>query len=308
LVSIIGSPAASTTYSIAPSVGTTNNNNGTFTVPVSSGPYTISATSTLAGACTTASTNQVSMSAAPAVPNAPTVTTPVNYCVADAAVALTATADVNHNLLWYTAATGGTGSTTAPTPDTSVAGTAFYYVSQVNNTTGCESARAAITVIVSQVTLDLTAGCIDADYTLTATAPAGATFEWYKGTNIVPEAATGNTFIVTTPETYRVVATFNGCVTDATENVTSVYCAIPKGISPNGDEFNQTFDLKNFNVKKLQIFNRYGMEVYSKEQYKNEWDGKSNDGQVLPDGTYFYVIEFESGKTKTGWVYKNSEY
>jgi flagellar hook assembly protein FlgD len=50
------------------------------------------------------------------------------------------------------------------------------------------------------------------------------------------------------------------------------------------------------------------MEVYSKEQYKNEWDGKSNDGQVLPDGTYFYVIEFESGKTKTGWVYKNSEY
>jgi gliding motility-associated-like protein len=104
------------------------------------------------------------------------------------------------------------------------------------------------------------------------------------------------------------VATFNGCVTDATENVTSVYCAIPKGISPNNDTKNDTFDLTNFDVKKLQIFNRYGMEVYSKEQYKNEWDGKSNDGQVLPDGTYFYVIEFESGKTKTGWVYKNSEY
>jgi gliding motility-associated-like protein len=267
--------------------------------------YTVTAT---LGTCTSVASASFSNLAPLATPNAPTVTTPVNYCVADAAVALTATADVNHNLLWYTTATGGTGSTTAPTPDTSVAGSTIYYVSQVNNTTGCESARAAITVIVSQVTLDLTAGCIDADYTLTATAPAGATFEWYKGTNIVPEAATGNTFIVTTPETYRVVATFNGCVTDATENVTSVYCAIPKGISPNNDTKNDTFDLTNFDVKKLQIFNRYGMEVYSKEQYKNEWDGKSNDGQVLPDGTYFYVIEFESGKTKTGWVYKNSEY
>jgi gliding motility-associated-like protein len=247
------------------------------------------------------------MGAAPTVPNAPTATTPVNYCVADAAGALTAVADVNHNLLWYTTATGGTGSTTAPTPDTSVAGTAFYYVSQVNNTTGCEGARAAITVIVSQVTLDLTAGCIDVDYTLTATAPAGATFVWYKGTTLLANE-TGNTLVVTTAGDYRVVATLNGCSTDATENATSVYCAIPKGISPNNDTLNDTFDLTNFDVKKLQIFNRYGMEVYSKEQYKNEWDGKSNDGQILPDGTYFYVIEFESGKTKTGWVYKNSEY
>ena len=65
--------------------------------------------------------------------------------------------------------------------------------------------------------------------------------------------------------------------------------------------------MSNLSVKKLEIFNRYGMKVYSKTNYKNEWDGKTDDGQELPDGTYSYVIEFESGKVKTGWVYKTKE-
>jgi gliding motility-associated-like protein len=265
--------------------------------------YTVIAT---LSACPSVASAAFSNLAPLATPNIPIITTPVNYCISDVASALTAVADANHNLLWYTAATGGTGSATAPTPDTSVAGTTFYYVSQVNNTSGCESARIAITVIVSQVTLDLTAGCKDTEYTLTATAPAGATYQWYKGTTLLA-TETGNTLVVTTPDSYRVAVTFNGCSTDATENVTSIYCQIPKGISPNNDKLNDTFDLTNFDVKKLQIYNRYGMEVYNKDQYQDEWDGKSKNGEILPDGTYYYVIHFESGKTKTGWVYKNSE-
>ncbi|TAE62330.1 MAG: fibronectin type III domain-containing protein, partial [Flavobacteriia bacterium] len=48
-----------------------------------------------------------------ATPVLPTATTPVLYCQNSTASALSATGT---NLLWYTAATGGTGSTTAPTP------------------------------------------------------------------------------------------------------------------------------------------------------------------------------------------------
>jgi gliding motility-associated-like protein len=264
--------------------------------------YTVIAT---LSACPSVASDSFSNLAPIVAPNAPVVTTPINYCIADVASALTAVADVNHDLVWYTAATDGIGSATAPTPVTTVAGTTFYYVSQVNLTTGCESARIAITVTVSQVTIDLTANCIDTDYTLNATASAGATYQWYKGTTLL--ATTGSTLIATSPDTYRVAVTFNGCTTDATENVTSIYCEIPKGISPNNDGKNDSFDLTNFDVRKLQIYNRYGMEMYSKTNYTNEWDGFSNAGQNLPDGTYYYVIEFESGKTKTGWVYKNSE-
>jgi gliding motility-associated-like protein len=57
------------------------------------------------------------------------------------------------------------------------------------------------------------------------------------------------------------------------------------------------------NVERLQIFNRWGMVVYEQKNYTDQWEGRSNDGKELPDGTYYYIIEQRSGKTFTGWVY-----
>ncbi|NJM79882.1 MAG: gliding motility-associated C-terminal domain-containing protein [Flavobacterium sp.] len=84
-------------------------------------------------------------------------------------------------------------------------------------------------------------------------------------------------------------------------------CFIQKGISPNGDEYNQFFDLSNFNVNKLEIFNRYGRKVYSRVNYKKEWEGQTNSGDELPDGTYYYVIEFADREATTGWIYINRQ-
>ncbi len=76
-------------------------------------------------------------------PLPPVVITPISYCEGQPAAQLTAQ---GQNLLWYTTLTGGVGSATAPTPNTSTAATYVYYVSQtVGN---CESDRAAITVDV----------------------------------------------------------------------------------------------------------------------------------------------------------------
>jgi gliding motility-associated-like protein len=47
---------------------------------------------------------------------------------------------------WFATPTGGVGSATAPTPNTLVSGTFYYYASQTVN--GCESDRAIVTVIV----------------------------------------------------------------------------------------------------------------------------------------------------------------
>ena len=79
-----------------------------------------------------------------AIPGAPGVTTPVQLCLNQAATPLTATGT---GLLWYTAATGGTGSPTAPTPSTAAVGSTTYFVSQ--NINSCEGPRAAITVTVN---------------------------------------------------------------------------------------------------------------------------------------------------------------
>ncbi|MCW1147585.1 LamG-like jellyroll fold domain-containing protein [Flavobacterium lacisediminis] len=78
----------------------------------------------------------------------PTVTPTVIYNQGTTASALTATVGANGTgLLWYTSATGGTGSTIAPTPSTTNPGTTSYWVSSTN-ANGCESARAEIVVIV----------------------------------------------------------------------------------------------------------------------------------------------------------------
>jgi gliding motility-associated-like protein len=97
----------------------------------------------------------------------------------------------------------------------------------------------------------------------------------------------------------------DGCESSAQFLVTSTICMIQKGISPNGDSANNNFDLTGMGVQKLSIFNRYGMEVYSKTNYVNEWTGLDNKGNELPDGTYFYVIHKNNGEKMSSWIYIN---
>jgi gliding motility-associated-like protein len=97
------------------------------------------------------------------------------------------------------------------------------------------------------------------------------------------------------------------CSDIATLDIRIIGCDIPKGVSPNGDGLNDTWDLSGYNVKRVEIFNRYGTKVYSKSNYVDEWHGQSDNSNELPDGTYYYVVEFNDSPVKTGWVYINRE-
>ncbi|WP_294819689.1 gliding motility-associated C-terminal domain-containing protein [uncultured Flavobacterium sp.] len=102
------------------------------------------------------------------------------------------------------------------------------------------------------------------------------------------------------------VTTPGGCTANYTFEVDGTYCDIPRGISPNNDGKNDNFDISGMNAGKVSIFNRYGEEIYTKNNYTNEWAGQTNNGDDLPTGTYFYVIE-HAGRNRTGWVYVNRE-
>lgn len=97
----------------------------------------------------------------------------------------------------------------------------------------------------------------------------------------------------------------NNCISPIVYNVVTKVCSIQKGISPNNDGKNDSFDLSGFDVRELQIFNRYGRKVYSKGNYSNEWYGQADNGNELPDGTYYYVIILNDMPSKTGWIYIN---
>lgn len=95
------------------------------------------------------------------------------------------------------------------------------------------------------------------------------------------------------------------CADESSFTVDFEDCPIPKGISPNGDGLNDSFDLSNHGISKIQIFNRNGREVYSHGAgYTNQFVGEDKSGTKLPAGTYFYVL-ISHGKSKTGWVQLN---
>jgi gliding motility-associated-like protein len=44
-------------------------------------------------------------------------------------------------------------------------------------------------------------------------------------------------------------------------------------------------------VRKLQIFDRYGIKVYGQMNYTDQWKGQSDNGDELPSATYYYVMD-----------------
>ena len=93
-----------------------------------------------------------------------------------------------------------------------------------------------------------------------------------------------------------------GCEFNKAATISSI-CMFPNAISPNNDSFNDTFNLNGCEVIKLELFNRYGVEVKKYGIYSDQWDGTNNKGESLPDGTYYYVAEIKGGSSKAGWVF-----
>ncbi|MEL7119801.1 MAG: gliding motility-associated C-terminal domain-containing protein, partial [Bacteroidota bacterium] len=76
--------------------------------------------------------------------------------------------------------------------------------------------------------------------------------------------------------------------------------AAPNAITPNGDNANETlfFDVLDgaedfYPDNELIIFNRWGDIVYQKKPYVNNWNGTTDSGENLPDGTYYYILRLD---------------
>ncbi len=179
------------------------------------------------------------------------------------------------------------------------------------NATQCASPVTIDIMVLPLPDVTVNQGCESGNYELRISEPgAGLTYQWFDTLNNPLGSATS--ISVTTTGTYSVEVSDGTCTNRVEVPVSSTNCStvtdIPKGISPNGDGDNDVLDLTSFSVKRIEIFNRYGRVVYSKDNYTNQWDGNSSEGDELPSATYFYYVVFDNNEEQTGWIYLNREY
>lgn len=99
--------------------------------------------------------------------------------------------------------------------------------------------------------------------------------------------------------TYTLTVKDNNNCTSTDDMVVTVipYCVkIMDAFTPNGDGINDKWLVTSGGSCTKQVmvnvYNRNGDQVYSNENYQNDWNG-TYKGKVLPDATYYYVIRYK---------------
>lgn len=123
------------------------------------------------------------------------------------------------------------------------------------------------------------------------------TYSWFPAS-----VATPTTVVAWLPEgvnTFIVSVTGCSTVTDTINlNVSICELTIPDIITPNGDGFNDAFNIPNLNYypdSELLIFNRWGKKIYESPNYQNDWDAES-----YAAGVYYFVLRVNFGDTGNG--------
>ena len=97
----------------------------------------------------------------------------------------------------------------------------------------------------------------------------------------------------------------NGCDTTTIHvYIECVELTIFNAVSPNNDNVNDYFyiaKIENFPNNRLWVYNRWGNQVFDSgsEGYQNNWPGTWGDDIDLPDGTFYYILEWTDNGVTT---------
>lgn len=92
-----------------------------------------------------------------------------------------------------------------------------------------------------------------------------------------------------------IVMNANGCLDTITKVlVVDEGLIIPNVFTPDANGQNDVWYIPNSGVKEFHvtIFDRWGAKVWETTADEIRWDGRSQAGQLLTDGTYYYALEF----------------
>lgn len=135
--------------------------------------------------------------------------------------------------------------------------------------------------------------------TISASVP-NASYFWSDG-------STASSITVNGPQTVWVVVTVDCCTYSDTVIISAglsvgsgmIGLDIPNVFTPNKDGVNETFAPKVMDgFISMQIFNRWGQEIFETTEIHKPWRGDHN-GAPVPDGTYGYIVKWHDPCTGT---------
>ena len=148
--------------------------------------------------------------------------------------------------------------------------------------------------------------------TFTASFPSGNNISWHFGepssgaadsSNSNPaEHSYGEIGVYCTM--LELVSQSTGCYNFSTgcmEVVADGSVVVPNIFTPNGDNFNDLFNIKSQGLKDLSctIFDRWGLKMYDWSGINGSWDGKAKNGSKAPDGIYYFMVKYTDIKGDT---------
>jgi len=121
---------------------------------------------------------------------------------------------------------------------------------------------------------------------------------------VADELSTGTYYVVITGNNGCSYSTQIAVGLESDEDCTLKFYS---GITPNGDGANDSWTIDNIEIfpeSTVQIFNRWGAEVWLGQGYDNStivWEGLDKNGVEMADATYFYVV-VAGGTTYKGFI------
>ena len=137
---------------------------------------------------------------------------------------------------------------------------------------------------------------------LEATSDLEVVFDWTPKSSLINDETVITTATPAVTTTYMVAGTTEfGCTsTDFVDVVVNESLDLPTAFTPDGDNFNDVWNLKELSSypdNVVKIYNRWGNLIFESTGYQESWEGTFN-GEPLPSGSYFYIIDLNVGELK----------
>lgn len=131
-------------------------------------------------------------------------------------------------------------------------------------------------------------------------ATGASTYTWVPSTGLDNPQVASPSANPTLTTTYVVIGeSIYGCINSDTMVVAinETYKVIPYNVlTPDGNGKNDTWIIEyitSYPNNTVVVYNEMGHEIFAQKAYANTWDGKNKTGEILPDGTYYYILKFD---------------